>query len=445
MKVAPSQREMYVIRHSQRAWIAYAPLHSRLLLIESTAGNQILSGEMAALEDSLRQVLTNELDSRVRMSREAEATNAESFIPRTLAISLSLNCNLRCVYCHASAAPKELDTLTNWDTIQVAIDYFLNFPHHQEHGIVSLSFAGGGEPTLEWQLLTQATRYFKEQASVRGLEAEVTMATNGTMTKEQTDFVIREFRGVSLSIDGDEEIHNSHRPAVGFNSFEATMRTAKQLSQEQFPFGVHAVVSAQSVERMPGIVDFFVDELPGLAGIGFEPVVPLGRAEGTVLQPSLSRFTDLWLEARRRGLQRGVRVFYSGGCQIDSIRPLFCSAVMGPDITITWDGHVSSCTRDNPDAHFRVGIVDAIKGEVRIDMTAVKRLKTEIIERREKCTRCFAVYHCGGECADLIYRTSVDRCRHTRRIVYAQLCEFLGIKPARFAPRATRVLLKEIP
>ena len=87
----------------------------------------------------------------------------------TLFLFPTNRCNLGCVYCYASSGPAGGPPLSEHDAA-VAIDRFFD-ELAPEVAHVSLSFHGGGEPTVALPVMRSTWRRFRERADQLGLRA----------------------------------------------------------------------------------------------------------------------------------------------------------------------------------------------------------------------------------------------------------------------------------
>ena len=97
-------------------------------------------------------------------------------------LCLTHDCNLRCAYCYAGLKQERRMT---WETAKRAIDFAF------EHAVSRARLMGkapeaqlgyfGGEPLLEWDLLTRSSAYADEEAARLGLGLKKTVTTNMTL------------------------------------------------------------------------------------------------------------------------------------------------------------------------------------------------------------------------------------------------------------------------
>ncbi|WP_017303082.1 radical SAM protein [Spirulina subsalsa] len=276
MKIA--DEEVFVLKHSynQGKCIIYAPLRSYLAQVPEEIGEVISSTEDTLLKATFIERLKNQ--PLLKMSDILD--NLHNAVPE-LAIAITDNCTLRCVYCHASAGEKHKQASMSKEVVDAVLTSYFNFIGSPD--VISVNFHGGGEPTYALPLLQYTIEKAKKIADSRGIKVGFAMPTNGFYGDEVRQFIVENFTSVSLSFDGPAFIQNRHRPLPNGNgSFQQVFETAKYFYNRQFPFAFRATVSSFSLPHLFEIIDLIAEEFPGRS-IGIESLNPFGRA----LQPEV--------------------------------------------------------------------------------------------------------------------------------------------------------------
>lgn len=127
---------------------------------------------------------------------------------------LTNECNLRCTYCYATKKPI-VATRAMLDQLRV----FLTSEEDKRLGDHDLSIQFfGGEPTIEWDLLTWFVEDFSTYYThlYPGRKVRWGMTTNATLlNREKLEFMKKWGMNPLLSIDGRPETHDHHRKTVG--------------------------------------------------------------------------------------------------------------------------------------------------------------------------------------------------------------------------------------
>jgi uncharacterized protein len=331
----------------------------------------------------------------------------------------------------------------DWPTARAVLDYTLDNARGGPTAH-SLTFHGGGEPTVHWDLLVQAVEYGRARDS----RLQVTMSSNGVWSEEQRDYICRHFNNVSLSMDGAEAVQNRQRPRVGGGpSFPAVMASIGALEAAGVDYGVRLTVLEESVDTLPEAMRFLCERTTAKA-FQIEPTFTSSRGHYADLETAFAdRFSARFMEAWRIGREHGRRVYYSGA-RPSVIAPLFCQAPLKAAIA-TADGRLVTCfevfSELSPMAgSFTVGHVR--EGRVEYDRAALEAFLEAQEQRRRECEGCFCYWHCCGDCATrrpLGASNREGRCRVTRNITLEMLLEFVeeghgvwqGVREAPAAPR----------
>ena len=196
---------------------------------------------------------------------------------------LTEKCNLKCLHCYQTGldqdelSPEEvkdtireiIDTLNIWRTA-----YGLDFSPS-----VNIT---GGEPFLRKDLFDVLTLFIDE-----GFDAY--LLTNGILIDSEKANRLSHIgvKGVQVSIEGPEEVHDSIR---GRNSFAASIRGIKHLLDAGLEVTLNATVSRLNSEHlvdMAGLASGL-----GVRRLGFSRLVPSGRGNsltGEMLEPVMVR------------------------------------------------------------------------------------------------------------------------------------------------------------
>ena len=72
---------------------------------------------------------------------------------------------------------------------------------------------GGGEPTLNWDLLVWSIKYARKQESLYGIQLRIGFPTNATLlNEEKIDFFVKHHVEEGLSLELLPDIQNKQRP-----------------------------------------------------------------------------------------------------------------------------------------------------------------------------------------------------------------------------------------
>jgi uncharacterized protein len=323
------------------------------------------------------------------------------FSPNYVTLFLTGRCNLRCIYCYASGGEKEKKTIS-LSIAKSAIDFIAHNALLRGQKSIGVGFHGGGEPTLAWSVLVGCVEYAKKKAAGLGLKANFSLATNGVISEKRIAWIMDNFSGLNLSLDGPEEIQNHHRPlANGRGSFSRVMKNVKMMNDRNFPYGIRSTVTARSVAHLDRITDFFGRACRARV-VHFEPTFACGRCLCTGIEaPSAGEFIEGFRKARIVAEKLGISIYYSGA-RLNTITTVFCKAP-GDSFCVTPRGDVTSCyevcSRDDPRSEvFFYGKYDNKKKAFMFSEKKLAYLRERTINNIPYCEDCFCKYHCAGDC-----------------------------------------------
>lgn len=390
-------------------FIVYRPL-KRLAFVANAALlrriEQRLAGQFPAPAESdafLEQIGFWEPDPA---PPELWCPGSQGHRPTTATLLLTSACNLRCTYCYARGG-EDTSYRMSWPLAQRVIDTAYENARAFGRDEFGLALHGGGEPTLNWEVLEAAVRY----ARAKDMPCHISMASNGVWSQRQQHFILDHFDGLSISFDGIREVQDTQRPrASGRGSFSAVLRTIRALDGSRLRYGVRLTATPATFERLAeGIAllcsrtDCQVMQVEpaysGQRGIYADPTPEQGAA-----------FVNGFMGAFEIAMRHERTLFYSGA-RPWVIASAFCRA---PEeaLVVTPEGDVVTCfethdRRHSATASFTIG--EATPEAVRIAPNRVAAFAVAQEERRSGCRSCFCYWHCGGDCASRCTATAESR------------------------------------
>jgi len=298
----------------------------------------------------------------------------ETHSPTAAVLLMTSACNLRCTYCYAFGGEGPLRQMTR-PLAQEAIDVAHENALAKGEDRFSLTFHGGGEPTVNWDVLIAAVSH----ARSKELACEITMSTNGVLSETKREFVLQNFDGVSLSF-----VENT-------------------------------------------LCD----------GFQVEPTYSDGRGAHTDPDAELSnQFVRSFLDAYLVAAEYGRSIFYSGA-KPWSVATEFCSAARD-GLIVNPAGELVSCFEIHDDSHplsdeFTVGRVTpsdgSVAGGVQFDLAALRGYADKDAADRKECEGCFAYWSCAGDCAtrrQASVTANHGRCHVNREILKEMLAYYVA-------------------
>jgi uncharacterized protein len=164
-------------------------------------------------------------------------------------------CNLRCDYCYVSKSAKRM----SFEIGQQAIDAIFRSAKSNGFPKVVLKYAGG-EPTLNFGVLSKLCGYAQQAAEVNQLELDSVILSNGLRWVDQMIETIGRYRlRVMISLDGLGPSNDRQRRApTGESAFERIERTLEQLAAAHIQPAISVTVTGRNVDGMPALVGYLL-------------------------------------------------------------------------------------------------------------------------------------------------------------------------------------------
>lgn len=440
-RVNPSQpvvsAELFTIPLEDNRYVVYAPLRRAAFIANASVVNFIAdlkSGRVdrsadpdGSLVEFLRRLEI--LDAGPEELPVTEFAGAPE--PTSVTLFLTTACNLRCTYCYASAG----DTPTKYMPLEVAkrgIDFVAGNAAKLGEPAFEIAYHGGGEPTVNWRVMTESLDYARHRADELGLEVRAGAATNGVLSDAQIDWIIENLNSVNVSYDGLPSAHDRHRLTVlGQGSSDLVMHSIHRFDEAGFSYGLRVTVTHDQIASLPDSIEFICTSF-NVERIQVEPAYQLGRWTSAP-SAETEQFIAAYREAQQRAYSHGREISYSAA-RLGTLTNHFCG-VSQDSFALSPDGNVSACyesfSEDNPWAKvFFYGRPEGDTGRYKFSLPVLNNLRGLGVQHREFCQGCFAKWTCAGDCyhkaitisGDEEFRGS-DRCHITRELTKDQILE----------------------
>lgn len=307
--------------------------------------------------------------------------------PKRALIILSERCNLNCEYCYAQKAHS--NEVISKASLTAIADFILSNPGNKS----SFSIIGGGEPLVEWNLLTFFTAYIEEHKGNQ--EVQISITTNATLLDTKKIEYIKDHRiGVNISFDILKDVQDAQRGfgVDGKSSFDIVDKNIKLLLEAGIRISIRSTITNRNVARMKEMVNYVIDNYPQVKSLHFEHVSMEGND-----QSYYSVFLDSFFEAYDVAVSNGIRLKNSVLNAIHTLRSSFCKG----EFTITPSDCISAChrvssERDSLFHDLTYGVVQ--DGKVRFDDDKLDNARNYMMTSENECQQCFAKYGCAGGC-----------------------------------------------
>jgi uncharacterized protein len=426
----------------ENLFLFYAPLHGIATKVTETAMKQ-LKGILEAVEkglplDSFSEYAVNYLTEKELLVFPPYALNEHNVIPGSQGITLSLtnDCNLRCIYCYANAG---VDTTTMPDIVAfTAIAYAIDLTHKMDKKTFWLTFHGGGESLIRKGLFKRCVEKAIELTSGLGMDLHVHVVTNATLITDSFAFwmATHKVKDITVSLDGSVNIQDLQRPMKnGKGSSELAMRGIGYLKKHNIPFAIRATVTSKSVAEMASFVNFLATNVFGEQGgvVHFEPLSLCGRAHrAKELDVEPSTYVTCYKEARLVGEILNIKVT----CTLDTFmkdKLFYCGTGTGNMFCVCPNGKISGCSRvtkpEDPGAElFFYGEFNGSIDTPVIYPDARQQILAHGGLPKEMCSGCFARWNCQGFCPIARYLgedTFSESCAMVKKLLLEDMLEKL--------------------
>jgi uncharacterized protein len=351
--------------------------------------------------DSLTDYLALGIISAKRKDFEIAPREIQHSPISTLVLTLTTGCNLGCTYCYREdlTTPSKA-TVMEETTAKRAIDLLLR--ESTGHERVNVVFFGG-EPTTRFPSIRELVPYAEQEAEKLGKQVDFSLTTNASLlTDEMIAFFQAHRFGISVSMDGDEEIHDRFRITIGGKgTHQLVSKNVRRLINgcSSRPVGARVTLSGGNTE-VARIYRHLHDEL-GFAEVGFAPATasddsPLGldKDEMRTVLDAMKALGREYTAAAKRGFRHGfsnmnqmMQDLYSG-----TRKTVPCGAGIGL-LAVSVEGHLALCHRFTGTSFPSFGDVN-----VGIAQQELSAFLTEAQQRHPACQGCSARSICAGGC-----------------------------------------------
>jgi AdoMet-dependent heme synthase len=188
---------------------------------------------------------------------------------------LTEQCNLKCAHCYQAGTCKDEVPFSEIRRVIGEVKEMIG-AWEDAYGLAfSLSYnITGGEPFLRDDL-------FDVLGEIRGNRGDIYLLTNGTLvtSDKAKRLAAHGVRGVQVSIEGPEKIHDQIR---GRGNFSKALRGVQHLLEEAITVTLNATLSRINGGYLMDFVDL-ASEL-GVQRLGFSRLVPAGRGTGLLAE-----------------------------------------------------------------------------------------------------------------------------------------------------------------
>jgi uncharacterized protein len=327
---------------------------------------------------------------------------------QTLVVNVTNQCNLSCTYCYEYGEDKIVDTengrqpkFMSEETARASVDFMLR--ESRDSATAHMTFFGG-ETLMNFPVLKSTMRYARQRAEELGKQVDFSLTTNATLLRpEIIEFLAENRVGVTISIDGPEEIQDKFRVFKnGTGSYEIAAPKIKALlaRHRSRPIGARVTLTRQTLD-VKRIYDHLTEGI-GFWEVGFAPVTTAPQRDYAIGEGGfdvlLGQFRALAEEYKRAALENRHHGFSNVRETLQEIhqghaKAYPCGAGLGL-MGVATDGDVALCHRfAGSEAHKL--------GDVRHGVSWDRQqafLDSHHINEKTDCRTCWARPICAGGC-----------------------------------------------
>jgi uncharacterized protein len=348
---------------------------------------------------------TQMVQRAIQAQRAWETMKTNPSTPLCLTLYLNNSCNLDCQYCF-SRPFRDSRTRLSLDAIRAAAEIVARNCSMQGKPL-TVAFHGGGEPSLDNELILQALDALETIADSYSLDLFRYISTNGVMAPSRAFDLAQRFDLIGLSCDGPEDIQNDQRPlrkASTQGSARFVEQTAQTVRAVGKPLHVRVTITPESFKRQPEIAEYICQQLKPQE-IHVEPVyaAPGNGRENTFRRKQAGAYVKAFLLARQKAKEYGVR-WVSSGTRPAEIHSAYCH-VWRNVLNLTPEGVATGCFKFSKATAVReyntaLGGWDGWEMRFNMDLEHAHDLQQLLNRELEDCTTCFNYYHCARQCPD---------------------------------------------
>jgi uncharacterized protein len=327
---------------------------------------------------------------------------------QTLVVNVTNQCNLSCTYCYEYGEDKIVETengrqpkFMSEETARASVDFMLR--ESRDNPTAHMTFFGG-ETLMNFPVLKSTMQYARRRAAELGKDVDFSLTTNATLLRpEIIEFLAENRVGVTISIDGPEEIQDKFRVFKnGRGSYEIAAPKIKALlaRHRSRPIGARVTLTRQTLD-VRRIYTHLTEDI-GFWEVGFAPVTTAPQRGyaigGAGFDDLLGQFRALAEDYKRASLENRHHGFSNVRETLQEIhqghaKAYPCGAGLGL-MGVATDGDVALCHRfAGSDAHKLGDVHHGVSWDRQQAF-----LESHHINEKTDCRTCWARPICAGGC-----------------------------------------------
>jgi uncharacterized protein len=332
---------------------------------------------------------------------------------KTIDLFISQQCNLTCIYCYDRKNKKIYGNefkLMDRVIAERSIDFLLNNSNGYNNLYVCFF---GGEPLLNMKILKHTVLYAEKLGVKFKKEFFFSITTNGTLLNDEAiKFFIKHKIKILISLDGDFKTQNANRPFInGRGSYSQIVENLTEISKSNLNYSSRATVTSRDIKNIS--TNFKHHLSLGFNKIHFENA--LGEDANFLINSKVD--IDAIKKQYYLVAKTIISNYKSGGNYsfapitqpistiINGLKMNYSCIIGRSYVAVDVNGDIYLCHRLVGNRTFQLGnVMNKLYDTKWIDFINTKLE----VDNREKCSKCWAKYLCGGGCLALNYENNHD-------------------------------------
>lgn len=323
-----------------------------------------------------------------------------------LQLCLSMACNLSCKYC--VFREREIENKAKMMTMKTAVKavdmFFEKLPKDQK--FARIDFGVTGEPFIAEEHHEALKKYIRKLCNKNNKIVWVGANMSNGLLLEPKNMIKKLGSPMDVSIDGVREDHDKFRRYKdGNGTYSDLIKLISLAKNKNIDIGACSVITGDTLniaENFKHIFDLGIN-----ASIYMKPVncdheksYALNKKNLPKFKLAYEKFVDFLLSSSNEVLTAYIKTinpedfFFRYFYRILNRSVLRYRCNCGKSgLYVDWDGKIYPC------AHF-VGAKGQAIGDVQkgVKSESKKLFLNQVVDKREKCNKCWARYLCGGGC-----------------------------------------------
>lgn len=333
----------------------------------------------------------------------------------------NFKCNFACSYCF-SANGRATEEIKE-ENLLATLDFFVN-RNRIDTDMLSISYLGGGEPTLSWPIVKNGLIYAAKLATKNNIQLHTTIVTNGSRITNEIAECLKKYNVlVRVSFEILPEIQQRQR-----GQYDNVCYGLKLLEDYGVNHMIRSMITPDNVLLMEKMIEQLHIKFPSIRSVLFDPITSSHTFNDiSVTSEFYNNYFNHFLGARTLGKKYGIDVANATLRNLDLIVERYCAG----ELCLTPQGSITICHQVSSPRES--GYEDFIFGQVvnkklEIDYDKFLRLKGQYtLYDNPRCENCSVKWTCGGGCTQQRRQYSDDIldiiCNSERRLTTAFLLE----------------------